>query len=70
MGSKSPAAVGVRNSNGERYDFGAAAPFSTKTLSLQGRAGGSAFKPKLVEFFGPAWTLLAVQLFPRFVELL
>ena len=47
-GSKPPAAVGERISNGERHDFGAAAPFSTKASSLQGGAGGSAFTPKLV----------------------
>ena len=32
MGSKTPAAVGERISKGERYRFGAAAPFSTKTV--------------------------------------
>ena len=53
MASKPPAAFGVRIPKGERLDFGAAAPFSTKTSSLQGRAGGSAFTPKLVELLGP-----------------
>ena len=43
-----PAVVGVRIFKGERHDFGAAAPLSTKTSSLQGRAGGSAFTPKVV----------------------
>ena len=61
--SKPPAAVGVRISKGEIRDFGAAAPFSTKTSSLQGIAGGSAFTPKLVELLGPDWTLFAEQLF-------
>ena len=49
VGSKPPAAFGVRISKGEIHDFGAAAPFSIKTSFLQGRAGGSAFTPKLVE---------------------
>ena len=47
-------AVVVRISQGKRHDFGAAAPFLAKTSSLQGRAGGSAFTPKLVEVVGPA----------------
>ena len=66
VGSKPPAAFGVRISKGERHDFGAAAPFSTKTSSLQGRAEGSAFTPKLVERFGPGWTLFVEQLSPCF----
>ena len=53
MGSEPPAAVNVRISKGERHDFGAAAPLSTKTSSLQERARGSAFALKLVELFGP-----------------
>ena len=36
VGSKPPAAVGVRISKGERHDFGAAPPFLTKTSSLKG----------------------------------
>ena len=52
-GSKPPAAVGVRIFKGEINDFGAAAPLSTKTLSLQGRTGDSASTPKLVELVGP-----------------
>ena len=48
-GSKPRAAVGERISKGEKHDFAAAAPFSTKTSSLQGRAGGLASTPKLVE---------------------
>ena len=47
--SKPPAAVGGRISKGEIHDLGAAAPFSTTTSSLQGRARGSTFTPKLVE---------------------
>ena len=54
VGSKPPAADVVRISKGERHGLGAAAPLSTGTSSLQGRAGGSAFMPKLVEVvFGP-----------------
>ena len=49
VGSKPPAAVGERNFNGERHVFGAAAPFSTKTSSLQGRVEGLAFTSKLVD---------------------
>ena len=49
VGSKPTAAVGERISKGGRHDLGAAAPFSTRTLPLQGRAGGSAFTQKLVE---------------------
>ena len=64
MGSKPPAAVGVRIFQGERHDFDAAAPFSTKTPSLQERAEGSAFTPKLVEQVGPAWTLSTEKLSP------
>ena len=65
MGSKPPAAVAVRISKGERHDLGAAAPFSITTSSLQGRVGGSAFTPKLVELvFGPESTRLAEKLSP------
>ena len=53
-GSNPPGAVGVRISKGERHDFGAAAPLSTNKSSLQGRAGGSAFPPKVAELFEPA----------------
>ena len=66
VGDTPLAAVVVRISKGERDDFGAAAPFSTKTSSLQGGAGYSAFTPKLVKHFGPAWTLFAEQLPPCF----
>ena len=66
VGSKPLTAVVVRISKGEGHDLGAAAPFSTETSSLQGRAGGSAFTPKLVEVvFEPAWTLFAEKLSPR-----
>ena len=54
VGSKLPAAVVVRISKDGRRDLGAAAPFSTKTSSLQGRSGGSAITPKQVEVFGPS----------------
>ena len=41
-GSKPPGAVSVRVSTGERHDFGAAVPLSTRASSLQqGRAIGS-----------------------------
>ena len=66
--SKPPAAIGVRISKDERNDFGAAASMSTKTSSLGGRAGGSAFTPKMAELFGPSWTLFAVQLSPCFAR--
>ena len=49
VGSKSPSTVVVRIFKGGRHDLGAAAPFSATTPSLQGRAGGSDFKFKLVE---------------------
>ena len=68
MGSKPPVAVGVRILKSERHDFGAAAPLSTKTSSLRGRVGGSAFTPKVVELFGPDRTLFAEQLSPCFAS--
>ena len=55
-GSKPPAAVGERISKDERQEFGAAAPFSTKTSSLQGRARGPVFTPNLVEHMGSGST--------------
>ena len=65
MGSKPPAAVDERISKGEIHDLGAAGPFSTRTSSLQGRAEGSAFTPKLVEVvFGPGSAQLAEKLSP------
>ena len=39
--SKPPAAVGERISKDGRHDLGAVVPLSTRTSSLQGRAGGS-----------------------------
>ena len=65
-GSKSPAAVVEYISKGERQYFGTAVPMSTMTSSLRERAGGSAFMPKLIELFGPAWTFYAEQLPPCF----
>ena len=57
MGIKPPAAVGERISYDGRHDLGDASPFSTRTSSLQGRSGGSAIMPKLVELdFGPGST--------------
>ena len=65
VGNKPPAADVVRISKGDRHDLGAAAPFSTRTPSLQERAGRSAFTPKLVELvFGPGSTRLAEKLSP------
>ena len=66
VGSKLPAAVVVRISKDERHDLGDASPFSTRTLSLHGRAGGSAIMPTLVELvFGPGSTRRAEKLSPR-----
>ena len=48
VGSKSPAAISVRISTGERYYFGTAAPVSTKASSLRGRVEGLASMLKLV----------------------
>ena len=57
VGTKPPAAVDGRISKNGRHDSDAAAPHSTTASSLQGRAGGSAFTPKLVELvFGPGLT--------------
>ena len=64
VGSKPPAAVGERISEGERHDLGAASPFSTTTSSLQGRAGGSTSMAKLVEHIGSVSTRLAEKLSP------
>ena len=52
MGTKLPAAVDERISKDGRHDSGDVAPSSTKTSYLQGRSGGSAFTPKLIEVFG------------------
>ena len=65
MATKSPAAVGERISKDGRHDLGAASPLSTTTSSLQGRAGGSAIMPKLVELvIGPGSTRQAEKLSP------
>ena len=66
MGSKPQAAVVVRIFKDGRHDLGDASPFSTRTLSLQGRAGGSAIMPTLVELvFGPGPARRAEKLSPR-----
>ena len=58
-GSKPPGAVGVRIPTGERHGLSAPAPLSTRTLSLQGGAGGSVeSSPKLVKLFEPSSTLV------------
>ena len=51
----------MRISKGERHDFGAAAPLPTRASSLKRGRAGSPVKssPKLVERFGPAWTLFS-----------
>ena len=49
MGTKPPAAVDERIFKDGRHDSDAAVPHTTTTSSLQGRAGCSAFTPKLVE---------------------
>ena len=65
MGSKPPAAIGEHISKDGRQDLSAAARSSTTTSSLQGRAGGSALMPKLVEMaFGPGSTRRAEKLSP------
>ena len=56
----------MRISKDERHDLDAAAPSSTKKSSLQGRWGGSAIMPELVELvFGPGLTRVAEQLSPH-----
>ena len=58
VGSKPPAAVGVRISTGERHSFSASPPLSTRASSLNiQRAGDSAIMPKLVKLVGPSSTL-------------
>ena len=65
METKPSAAVDGRISKDGRHDSDAAAPHSTTTASLQGRAG-SAFTPKLVELvFGPGSTRRAEKQSPR-----
>ena len=67
-GRKPSTVVSVRISMGRRHGFGAAAPLSTRALSLLGRAGGSVeSSPKLVRHIGgPVSTLFAEQLSPCF----
>ena len=66
VGTKPRAAVDERISKDGRHDSDAAAPLSTTIPSLQGRAGGSAFTPKLVELvFGLGSTRRAEKPFPR-----
>ena len=67
-GSKPPAAGGVRISTGESHGFGASAPLSARASSVQGKAGGSAIMPKLIELIGPASTLFAEELSPCFAR--
>ena len=63
--TKPPTAVGEHISKDGRHDLGDVSPFSTRTSSLQGRAGGSAIMPKLVELiFGPGSTRQAEKLSP------
>ena len=68
-GSKPPAAVRVRISTGERYGFGAAAPLSTRTSSLElGRAGGPVESlSKLARQIGSGSTS-AEELFPLIIR--
>ena len=66
VGNRPPATVSLRISTGERHGFGASAPLSIRTSSLQGRAGGSAVMLKLDELVGPASILFAEQLSPCF----
>ena len=66
VGTKLSAAVGERISKDGRHDSDAASPLSITTSSLQGRPGGSAFTPKLVELvFGPGLTRRAEKPSPR-----
>ena len=68
MGAKPPAGVDERISMDGRHDSDAAAPHSTKLSSLQGRAGGPAFTPNLVELVvGPGSTRRAEKQSPRIV---
>ena len=51
MGTKPPADVDDRISKDGRHDSDDVAPSSAKTSSLQGRSGGSASTPKVIEVF-------------------
>ena len=66
VGAKPPAAVDERISMDGRHDSNAAAPHSTTLSPLQGRAGGSAFTPNLLELVvGPGSTRRAENQSPR-----
>ena len=65
VGTKPPAAVDGRISMDGRHDVNAVAPHSTTLTSLQERAGGSAFMPKLVELVGPGSTRRTEEQSPR-----
>ena len=66
VGTKPPAAFDGRISMDGRHDLNAAAPHSTIVSSLQGRARGSAFTPRLVELVvGPGSTRRAEKQSPR-----
>ena len=54
VGTQPPAAVDERISKDGGHDLGAVAPSSIKISSLQGRSGGSASTPKVIEVFGPS----------------
>ena len=70
-GSKQSAAVDVRISKGERHDLGAAAPLSTRALSIEQERAGSPEEssPNLVERFGSGSTRFPEQLSPCFAQL-
>ena len=67
-GSKPQAAVNVRISKGERHNFSASAPVSTRASPLeQGRAGGPVkSSTKLVDFFRSGSTRFEEKLSPYF----
>ena len=59
VGSKPPAAFGVRSYTGERHDLGASAPLSTRASLMDfSGAGGSAKMPTLVKLVRPKSTLI------------
>ena len=65
MGTKPPAAVDGRISMDGRHDSDVTGPRSTTTSSLQGREGGSAFTPKLVELVvGPGFNPACRKVIP------
>ena len=68
-GSKPTAAVDVRISTGERHDFGATAPLSTRASCLvQGRAGGPVenLMGRLGPFLQKAYPHASLELQQRF----